>query len=114
MELALLIDKYLSDKAELRHEDDSFNIVNDSIFRWYFANIPQPTHEDLMALLPEVKAKTSQDAVNAEAEEFLKNSDWKVLRHIGQQALGLATSLTSQDYQELEQQRQMARETIIK
>jgi len=54
----------------------------------------------------------SQDEINAEALAFLDSTDFMVLRHVGQQALGLATSLTAQEYFELEQQRQTAREAI--
>jgi hypothetical protein len=79
-DLALLIDKYLSDKAELRDENDSFNIANGSIFRWEFKNIAQPTIEQLYELIEPVNAKLSQDAINAEAQAFLSATDWMVIR----------------------------------
>lgn len=40
--------------------------------------------------------------------DFLNKSDWKVMRHIRQQALGIPTSLTEEEYLELETQRQAA------
>lgn len=66
MDLALLVDKYLSDKRNLITEDDSFNIAEGSIFRWDFANIPCPTAEELAALSPiveqELQASQSLEA----------------------------------------------------
>lgn len=56
----------------------------------------------------------TQDEINAEALKFLADTDFQVLRHIGQQSLGLATSLTAEAYQQLERDRQMAREAIIR
>lgn len=46
--------------------------------------------------------------------EFLTSTDWKVLRHIRQQALGIPTSLSEEEYLELEKQRQIASEKIGK
>lgn len=56
----------------------------------------------------------SQDELNVEALQFLAETDWKILRHLRQQSLGIATSLTSQEFLELEQERQMAAESIIR
>lgn len=115
MDIAILISKYLEGKEELRdYENDSFNIVNGSIFRWDFANIPCPTMEELEALNGIVEAEQSQQSANVEAQSFLDNTDWKVLRHRDQQELGLPTSLTAQEFFELLQQRQQAREVIVK
>lgn len=46
------------------------------------------------------------------ALQFLNDTDWKVMRHLDQQQLGIATSLTAEEFQELLHQRQMARESI--
>lgn len=48
------------------------------------------------------------DVLNAQEREFLNSTDWKVLRHIRQKALGIATSLTEEQYLELERQREDA------
>jgi hypothetical protein len=45
--------------------------------------------------------------------EFLSSTDWKILRHIRQTALGITTSLTAEQYLELENQRQAAANSII-
>lgn len=50
---------------------------------------------------------------NAENREFLNSTDWKVLRHIRQKALGVATSMTEAEYLALEQQRSDAASRII-
>lgn len=50
---------------------------------------------------------------NAEQREFLNRTDWKVLRHIRQKALGIPTSLTDAEYLDLENQRQNAANSII-
>lgn len=50
----------------------------------------------------------SQEALN-----FLNTTDWKVIRHRDQQALGLSTSITEEQFQELLEQRQKARDSIL-
>ena len=50
----------------------------------------------------------SQEALN-----FLNTTDWKVIRHRDQQALGVPTSMTEEQFQELLEQRQSARDSII-
>jgi len=50
---------------------------------------------------------------NGLEREFLNQTDWKVLRHIREQALGITTSLTQSEYLELERQRQSAAQRIV-
>jgi hypothetical protein len=69
---------------------------------------------DYEVVIEDISAKLEQEKSNAEAQAFLDESDWKVLRHRDQQDMGLATSLTGEEFQALLQQRQMAREAIIK
>ena len=64
--------------------------------------------------IEDITSQLEQEKANAEAQAFLDASDWKVLRHRDQQDIGLATSLSGEEFQELLQQRQMAREAIIK
>lgn len=62
MEIALLIEEYLKDKTELMdYENDSFNIVENSIFRWDFKNIPQPTTEELLAFTAAVETRLATE-----------------------------------------------------
>lgn len=65
-------------------------------------------------VIEDLTQKLEQEKANAEAQKFLDESDWKVLRHRDQQDMGLATSLSGEEFQELLRQRQMAREAIIK
>jgi len=53
-----------------------------------------------------------KDEKNGELRYFLQSTDWKVLRHIREINLELETSLTEQEYLELEQQRQQAARDI--
>lgn len=46
------------------------------------------------------------------ARNFLNSTDWQVLRHIRQQALGIPTSLSEEKYIELEQARHAAAEKL--
>lgn len=48
-----------------------------------------------------------------DASKFLNDSDWKVIRHRDQLALGVETTLTSDEYLELLQERQEARKKVI-
>ena len=54
-----------------------------------------------------------QDRLNGIDREFLNSTDWKIMRHIRQKALNVATSLTDAEYLELEQQRQAAAARIV-
>ena len=47
-----------------------------------------------------------------EAEQFLKNTDWKILRHKEQEELGVKTSLTQEEYLELITERQHRRNIL--
>jgi hypothetical protein len=57
--------------------------------------------------------RKEQEKLNAVEREFLNSTDWQILRHLRQQALGIATSLTQEQYLELEQQRQAAAARIV-
>jgi len=82
MDIVLLIDAYLKQHEADRHEDDSLNVCDNSIVRWDFKNIPQPTMEELEALQESVQAKLDQDAINKEALAYLLNTDWMVIREV--------------------------------
>lgn len=48
------------------------------------------------------------------ALNFLNDTDWKVTRHRDQQAQGIETSLTEEEYQQLLVDRQNARDSVIR
>ena len=54
-----------------------------------------------------------QQQKNALEREFLNSTDWKILRHIRQKALNIATSLSDAEYTQLEQQRETAAARIV-
>jgi hypothetical protein len=58
-------------------------------------------------------AKESQRITNAEKRKFLADSDWKVMRHLRETALEQSTTLTNQQYLDLEQARATAAAAII-
>lgn len=48
MDIHLVINEFLKDKTHLiDYVNDSYNIVDNEIFRWDFTNIPQPSKEEL-------------------------------------------------------------------
>jgi hypothetical protein len=58
-------------------------------------------------------AKEAQRITNAEKRKFLAESDWKVMRHLREKALGQTTTLTDQQYLDLEQARATAAAAIV-
>lgn len=67
----------------------------------------------VVAINPSELSQKEQDRLNGLEREFLNSTDWKVMRHIRQKALGIPTSLTEAQYLELEQQRQAAAARIV-
>jgi hypothetical protein len=57
--------------------------------------------------------KKTAEKHNAEHRELLNSTDWKVLRHLRQKSLGIPTSLTEEEYINLETDRQNAANSII-
>jgi hypothetical protein len=60
-----------------------------------------------------VTAEKEQYRLNGIEREFLNSTDWKILRHMRQQALNVPTTLTDAEFLELEQQRQAAAARIV-
>lgn len=56
----------------------------------------------------ESKADILAEEEKQNAVQFLNSTDWKVLRHIRQKALGTKTSLSEEEYIDLETQRASA------
>ena len=50
---------------------------------------------------------------STESQQFLIDTDWQVIRHRDQLALGVETSLSEEKYLDLLQNRQNAREKVI-
>jgi hypothetical protein len=49
---------------------------------------------------------------NNQKREFLNSTDWKILRHLREKALDINTTITEQEYLELEKQRHDAAKSI--
>lgn len=54
------------------------------------------------------------EKTNIQYKELLSSTDWKIMRHIREKALGATTTLSDEEYIALEQQRQIAADSIIK
>jgi hypothetical protein len=61
----------------------------------------------------DITAQVEQENINQEARQFLSSTDWKVLRHNDQVALGVTTSLTQEEFQLLLNERQLARQRVV-
>jgi len=59
------------------------------------------------------KSLEEQNKINAENREFLNSTDWKILRHLRETNLGVPTSLSQEQYLDLEQQRKGAASRIV-
>lgn len=57
-------------------------------------------------------AKETLRQKGAVAREYLNSTDWMVLRHVREKALGITTTLTQDTYIDLERQRQQAADSI--
>jgi hypothetical protein len=76
--------------------------------------------EAVIALEYLIPADFTYEIIDAQAEVdseealvFLKTTDYRVLRHLGQKALNISTTLTEQEYLDLETQRQEARTKVL-
>lgn len=102
-DIALLISEYVKD-SERDIENDCLNIVDGLLHSFTFTHIARPANAQLLALKSVVEAKVSQEQINREAEEFLKASDWYVLRSLD----GIPMP------EGMQEQRQQARDRIVR
>jgi len=58
-------------------------------------------------------AAEQQAEANGQEREYLNSTDWKVLRHLRQQHLGIPTTLSDAEYTALETEREAAASRII-
>ncbi len=61
----------------------------------------------------EKTAAEKQAEMNLTETIYLKDTDWKVIRHRDQLALGIPTSLTDGEYKALLEARQQARNAVV-
>jgi hypothetical protein len=83
------------------------------------AQIAAQTHyfdvanKSVAAVAAGVTAQRAIDVANGQEREFLNSTDWKILRHLRQKALNIATSLSDAEYIQLEQQREAAAARVV-
>lgn len=87
-------------------EEEYNNILADTHYFDLITNQVKPVSDE------EIQGK-AQAFQNGQEREFLNSTDWKVLRHIRQKHLGIATSLTEEQYTELENQREAAAQRVV-
>lgn len=68
--------------------------------------------DELPEAMVEIEAQSLSDKEKAEALQFLNETDWKVLRHRDQLEMNMTTSLSSEEFDQLLIDRQMARNKI--
>jgi hypothetical protein len=89
-------------------------IINNSDYtlltsRSHYFDIPTST---VLPYSAEVISARGQEQLNKTHQQLLKDTDWQVLRHIRQKALGVPTSLSEAEYLDLELQRDQAAKSI--
>lgn len=87
-------------------DDDATNIQNQT----HLFDIPTKT---VVPVDSAVLTQKEIDKKNGIEREFLNSTDWKVMRHLREKALGVQTSLTEAEYLELEKQRADAAARIV-
>lgn len=87
-------------------DDDHANIENQT----HFFDVETKT---IKPVANEIIAQKTQEKSNAVEREFLNSTDWQILRHLRQKALGTATSLTEEQYLALETLRSEAAARIV-
>ncbi len=79
----------------------------------YFDTTSLQVVAKLQTVIDQQIADDAQRAINAEKRSFLESTDWKVMRHMREKALGQPTTLTDQEYLDLEQDRADAAAAIV-
>ena len=91
--------------------DDYEKIVTDKTHYFDVSTLTVKSHNQ--SYIDAEVLKKQQEQINIEKREFLHSTDWKVMRHIREKALGQTTTLTDQEYLDLEQDRADAAAAII-
>jgi len=87
--------------------DDDYNKINQQTHYFDIAtSTVLPQQQDKIERLEALE-------INKKHQQFLSSTDWQVLRHIRQEALGVPTSLSEAEYLDLELSRNQAAAQII-
>jgi FKBP-type peptidyl-prolyl cis-trans isomerase (trigger factor) len=87
--------------------DTEYNEINDNIK--YF----DVSAKKVLPLRNSFQENLEKQQKNAIEREFLNSTDWKILRHLRQQYLNLPTSLTEEQFTDLEKKRHASASRII-
>jgi len=68
---------------------------------------------DYEVVIEDISTKLEQEKINAEAKQFLNDTDKFVIRHRDQKELGIPTKLSEEEFQALLVARQAARDKVI-
>lgn len=114
-----LVGKYLegyvaSDEESINPEAFSVAHINDPNSSFWRVQLPKPSLAQLEAIKAELSPLKAARAESDAALKFLVETDYKVLRHIRQKALGQQLTLSEEEYLILEQQRSDAANKVIK
>ena len=119
-DLDMIVQEHIVASGQAVESDDSVNcglLQTTAILesaRWNMANVPKPTIDELEALQAAATAKKDQLVLNSTNEKFLTETDWKILRHLREQHLAVTTSITQQEFDDLEQERQDKAKAIVR
>ena len=89
-------------------DDNDYQLLHN---RSHYFDIPSST---VLPYSVEVVDARAQEQTNKVHQQTLLDTDWQVLRHIRQKALGVPTSLSEAEYLELELSRNHAANSIIR
>jgi hypothetical protein len=88
-------------------DDNDYQLLSN---RSHYFDIPALT---VLPYSTEVVDARAQEKLNKTHQQLLYKTDWQVLRHIRQKALGIPTSLSEAEYLDLELSRNQAANSII-
>jgi hypothetical protein len=103
--------------------DEAGNIVEAEIQEVpavYSEAIPARTHREVKLRaeyqieIVDITEAVALEKLSTEALRYLESTDWKVLRHIRQKALGITTSMSDEEYLEFELSRVEAANKVIR
>jgi hypothetical protein len=103
--------------------DEAGNIVEAEIPEVpavYSEAIPARTHREVKLRaeyqieVVDITEAVALEKLSTEALRYLESTDWKVLRHIRQKALGITTSMSDEEYLEFELGRVEAANKVIR
>nr|DAU52979.1 MAG TPA: hypothetical protein [Caudoviricetes sp.] len=109
-EWQFLLDEQSEGKDIVMYGDKVFASEPDLYYLDSSGKYQKRTAEELNELVEINKINiTTNDALN-----FLNDTDWKVVRHRDQIAMGKDTSLSDEEYTQLLEQRQLARDSVVR